>query len=151
MFSGFENENYEPLKAVLMKEASFDRAKDRWKDRWDFYRSTFGSLKSIRAVFQLETEREGSPEVQTHLMLEFEKETRLVRALENADSRYWFDMINLPRQIAMRLVPLSENEIAGWDLRLQIGPKLKLGDGPDDSLIVSGERATQKAVRISFD
>lgn len=51
-----------------------------------------------------------------------------MRALADADGRYWIDMINLPSKFESRLVPLSNSELAAWNLKLQSEPRIVLGD-----------------------
>ncbi len=144
---GFERGDYAPLQTVLLKEASFESARKKWEQRWRRYRARNGSLKSVRAIHRLETEYQGVPEIQTHLILEFEKGTRLVRALANADGRYWFDLINLPGKFEARLVPVSKTELVAWNLKLQSGPRFVLGDPEGQSLIIQGKAARFTATR----
>ena len=144
---GFEKGDYAPLQSVLLKNASFESARKQWEQRWRRFRTFDGSLKSVRAIYRLETEYEGAPEIQTHLILEFERGTRLARALADADGRYWFDLINLPGKFESRLVPVSETELAAWNLRLQSGPRLVLGDREGQTLIVQGKAGRLTATR----
>ncbi len=150
VFFGFERGDFGPLQAVT-KEASFEGVEERWRKRWELYRRFHGSLQSVRVLHRLETEYGGAPEIQTHLLLAFEKGTRLVRALADAEGHYLFDLISLPQQLEMRLVPLSETELAGWDLRLQMGPTLALGDPEGNTLKVHGKAGWVTATRDSHN
>ncbi len=146
---GFERNDFTPLQMALWKEASFDNARKQWEQRWRGFQVRGGALKSVRAIHRLETEYLGTPEIQTHVLLQFEQRPRLVRALANADGRYWFDVINLPSRTNMRLVPVSQTELAGWNLKLQTGPRILLADPNGDKLIIKGLSGRATATRKS--
>jgi CubicO group peptidase (beta-lactamase class C family) len=146
IFHGIDADNWEPLRAALWADASFDGLKRRTTEWWALQRKELGSFVSVRPVHQLWRTFDGAPELQIFLLLRFERGLRLVRTLRNAAGRYLFNVENIPERIEMTLAPQGPDTYSAWSLRFQTGARLVFDSG-GGTLKILGQRSVTVAKR----
>jgi len=146
IFHGIDTGDWEPLRAALWADASFDGLKRRTTGWWAQQRKELGSFQSVRPVHQVWRKLDGAPELQIFLLVRFERGLRLVRALRNAAGRYLFNVENIPERIEMTLAPQGPGTYSAWSLRFQTGPRLVFDAGAG-TLKILGQRSVTVARR----
>lgn len=146
IFHGIDTGDWEPLRAALWADASFDGLKRRTTGWWAQQRKELGSLQSVRPVHQVWRKLDGAPELQVFLLLRFERGVRLVRTLRNTAGRYLFNVENIPERIEMTLAPQGPDTYSAWSLRFQTGPRIVF-DSTAGTLKILGQRSVTVAKR----
>ncbi len=146
IFRGIDTGVWEPYRAALWTEVSFEGMKRRTAAWWDAQGKELGSFVSVRPVHQVWRKSDGAPELQIFLLVRFERGLRLVRTIRNSAGRYLFNVENLPERIEMTLAPQGPDAYSAWSLRLQTGSRL-LFDGNAGTLKILGQRSVTIARR----
>ncbi len=146
IFRGIDTGDWEPLRAALWADASFDGLKRRTLEWWALQRKELGSFVSVRPVHQVWRKFDGAPELQIFLLLRFERGLRLVRTLRNTAGRYLFNVENLPERMEMTLAPQGPDTYSAWGIRLQTGSRLVFDSGAG-TLKILGQRSVTIAKR----
>ncbi|HEX4966316.1 MAG TPA: serine hydrolase domain-containing protein [Thermoanaerobaculia bacterium] len=146
IFRGIDKGDWEPLRAALWADASFEGLKRRTAGWWELQRKELGSFVSVRPVHEVWRLAEGSSELQVFLLLRFERGLRLVRAIRNPAGRYLFNVENVPERIELPLAPQAADTYSAWSLRFQTGPRLVF-DSTAGTVKILGRRAVTVAKR----
>ena len=104
----------EPLRKVLAKEQSFDNLKFNFASA----KQRLGELRNIRTIHQKWFMRNGVPEVQSFLRLEYEKGEVIRRVRHEVSGQMTFDSVTVPEGIESILAPTEDNHYAIWDFTL---------------------------------
>jgi CubicO group peptidase (beta-lactamase class C family) len=147
IFRGIDGGDWEPLRAALGLDQSFDGMQRQTRAWWETQKKELGGFVSVRPVYQLWQEYHDTPELQIFLRLDFERGRRILRALRGPGGRYEFRPEKLPEKVELTLAPQSAGTYNVWNFRYQTGPRIVFEASDGGSLKILGRRAVATARR----
>jgi CubicO group peptidase (beta-lactamase class C family) len=154
IFRGMDAGDFEPLRAALTPKASFDAEKRWFETWWSEQEKKLGNFLSVRSVYQMWMEYQGSPEVHNYLLLRFERGERLLRSLRDINGRLYFDAQRTPEHIELTLAPQSPDRFTGWHVRFLSGPRINFihdAEGRVTALEILGRSGVTRAHRVATE
>lgn len=147
IFRGIDSGDWEPLRAALEPELSFEGVQRQTRAWWETQKKELGGFVSVRPIHQLAQDYHDTPELQIFLRLDFERGRQIVRALRSPGGRYEFRPEKLPERMEMALAPESAGIYNAWNFRYQTGPRIVFESADGGSLKILGQRAVAIARR----
>ena len=132
------------LESLLWRGSNVEAVRSTWLALRGQMLGQHGEFVGHRALHTRSFVYAGEPETQVYVLLEFERGVEVLRALRNAESRWWIDPVPRPDQLELTLAPTGPGEYRTFVPRLGTSSRLRFlppqGDEPA-RLELSGRRS----------
>jgi hypothetical protein len=112
--------DFEPLRKVLAKEQPFEPLKFNFETA----KQRLGELRGVSTVYQRWFVRNGAPEVQSFVRLEYEKGDSMRRVRHLPSGEITIEVVNMPPGVEGILIPTIGGRYAMWDFTLGNGAQI---------------------------
>lgn len=114
--------DFEPLKRFVTKPEDFERQKSSLQ-RFLIRFIAMGKLQNVSTIHQKWFSFENQPELQSFILLQFEKGKAVVRFTHLPNGKFGFRQTNTDG-IELLLAPMQKNEFVTWDFTLNTSAKI---------------------------
>ena len=132
------------LESLLWRGSNVEAVRSTWLALRGQMLGQHGEFVGHRALHTRSFVYAGEPETQVYVLLEFERGVEVLRALRNAEGRWWIDPVPRPDQLELTLAPTGAGEYRTFVPRLGTSSRLRFlppqGDEPA-RLELSGRRS----------
>jgi|GEM_PF-856289 len=116
----------EVLERWIWRGTNVEAVRTRWRGMRERLSQLRGEMVSRRALHTRTFESAGALETHVYVLLEFERGVEVLRALRNAEGRWWIDPVPRPERVQLDLAPAGDGSYRTWVPRLGSSTRLRL-------------------------